>query len=107
LQRNLATYRNVTSDLFGVSRANTPELAYEWSSQRLDPAADTLSTDLENLYDASVAEQTSASTEEVSASTQQTSAAVQQIAAAAQELSGRAEELEALVGRFTLSRSLP
>ena len=31
-------------------------LAYEWSSQRLDPAADTLSTDLENLYDAKVAE---------------------------------------------------
>ena len=56
LQHNLATYRSVTSELFGVSRANTPELAYEWSSQRLDPAADTLSTDLEHLYDAKVAE---------------------------------------------------
>ncbi|HEX6743146.1 MAG TPA: methyl-accepting chemotaxis protein, partial [Solirubrobacteraceae bacterium] len=56
LQHNLATYRSVTSELFGVSRATTPELAYEWSSQRLDPAADTLSTDLENLYDAKVAE---------------------------------------------------
>ena len=44
LEHNLATYRSVTSELFGVSRANTPELAYEWSSQRLDPAADTLSS---------------------------------------------------------------
>jgi methyl-accepting chemotaxis protein len=56
LKHNLATYRSVTSELFGVSRANTSALAYEWSSQRLDPAADTLSTDLENLYDAKVAE---------------------------------------------------
>jgi hypothetical protein len=56
LQHNLATYRSVTSELFGVSRANTPELAYEWSAQRLDPAAVTLSTDLENLYDAKVDE---------------------------------------------------
>ena len=56
LEHNLATYRSVTSELFGVSRANTPELAYEWSSQRLDPAADTLSADLEDLYDAKVAE---------------------------------------------------
>jgi methyl-accepting chemotaxis protein len=56
LQHNLAAYGDLTSELFGVSRANTPRLAYEWSSQRLDPAADTLSTDLENLYDAKVAE---------------------------------------------------
>ena len=46
----------MTSELFGVSRANTPELAYEWSSQRLDPAADTLNADLQRLYDAKVAE---------------------------------------------------
>jgi methyl-accepting chemotaxis protein len=56
LKHNLAVYRSVTKELFGVSRANTPALAYEWSSQRLDPAADTLSTDLESLYDAKVAE---------------------------------------------------
>ena len=46
----------MTSELFGVSRANTPALAYEWSSQRLDPAADTLIADLQRLYDAKVAE---------------------------------------------------
>ena len=56
LKANLATYRSVTSELFGVSRANTPALAYEWSSQRLDPAADTLNADLQHLYDAKVAE---------------------------------------------------
>jgi methyl-accepting chemotaxis protein len=56
LRHNLAVYRSVTTELFGISRANTAPLAYEWSSQRLDPAADTLSTDLENLYDAKVAE---------------------------------------------------
>ena len=56
LKANLATYRSVTSELFGVSRANTPALAYEWSSQRLDPAADTLIADLQRLYDAKVAE---------------------------------------------------
>ena len=46
----------MTSELFGVSRANTPAMAYEWSSQRLDPAADTLNADLQRLYDAKVAE---------------------------------------------------
>ena len=56
LKANLATYRSVTSELFGVSRANTPAMAYEWSSQRLDPAADTLNADLQRLYDAKVAE---------------------------------------------------
>jgi methyl-accepting chemotaxis protein len=56
LEHNLAAYREVTKELFGVSRANTARLAYEWSSQRLDPAADTLNTDLQNLYDAKVAE---------------------------------------------------
>ncbi|HSS57957.1 MAG TPA: MCP four helix bundle domain-containing protein, partial [Solirubrobacteraceae bacterium] len=56
LRHNLATYRSVTSQLFGVSRRNAPRLAYEWSSERLDPAADTLDTDLERLYDAKVAE---------------------------------------------------
>jgi methyl-accepting chemotaxis protein len=56
LKHNLAAYRSVTAELFGVSRANTPELAYEWSSQRLDPAADTLNADLQHLYDAKVAE---------------------------------------------------
>jgi methyl-accepting chemotaxis protein len=56
LKHNLASYRSVTAELFGVSRANSPRLAYEWSSQRLDPAADTLNADLEHLYDAKVAE---------------------------------------------------
>jgi methyl-accepting chemotaxis protein len=56
LEHNLANYRDVTKELFGVSRANTARLAYEWSSQRLDPAADTLNADLEHLYDAKVAE---------------------------------------------------
>ena len=56
LKHNLAVYRSVTAELFGVSRANSPELAYEWSSQRLDPAADTLNADLQHLYDAKVAE---------------------------------------------------
>ena len=56
LKANLATYRGVTNELFGVSRANTPAMAYEWSSQRLDPAADTLNADLQRLYDAKVTE---------------------------------------------------
>jgi methyl-accepting chemotaxis protein len=56
LAHNLASYRAFTEQLFGVSRRNTPALAYEWSSQRLDPAGDTLSTDIQNLYDAKVAE---------------------------------------------------
>lgn len=56
LKHNLATYRSVTAELFGVSRATTSEMAYEWSSQRLDPAADTLNADLQQLYDAKVAE---------------------------------------------------
>jgi methyl-accepting chemotaxis protein len=56
LAHNLANYQSLTKELFGVSRSNTPVLAYEWSSQRLDPAADTLNADLEHLYDAKVAE---------------------------------------------------
>jgi methyl-accepting chemotaxis protein len=56
LAHNLEAYRSLTTELFGVSRKNTPVLAYEWSSQRLDPAADTLNADLERLYDAKVAE---------------------------------------------------
>jgi methyl-accepting chemotaxis protein len=56
LKHNLAAYRSLTEELFGVSSSNSPELAYEWSSQRLDPAADTLNADLQRLYDAKVAE---------------------------------------------------
>ncbi|HEY7620058.1 MAG TPA: methyl-accepting chemotaxis protein, partial [Solirubrobacteraceae bacterium] len=56
MRADLATYRATVSDLFKTSRANTPEMAYEWSSQRLDPTADRLNSDLQALFDAKVAE---------------------------------------------------
>jgi methyl-accepting chemotaxis protein len=56
MRADLATYRATVKDLFATSRANTTAMAYEWSSQRLDPTADRLNSDLQALFDAKVAE---------------------------------------------------
>jgi methyl-accepting chemotaxis protein len=56
LRADLASYRAIVVDLFKTSRTNTPEMAYQWSSQRVDPAAELLNSDLQALFDAKVAE---------------------------------------------------
>src|SRR6266545_1944366 len=56
LEHNLATYREFIGGLFRASRSSSPENAYEWSSQRLDPAVDQVNADLQQLFDAKVAE---------------------------------------------------
>jgi methyl-accepting chemotaxis protein len=56
LSANLAAYRDFIGGLFRTSRSSTPEIAYEWSSQRLDPAVDQVNADLQQLFDAKVAE---------------------------------------------------
>jgi len=56
LQHNLDAYRDFIGQLFGISRSSSPALAYEWSSQRLDPAVDQVNSDLQQLFDAKVAE---------------------------------------------------
>jgi methyl-accepting chemotaxis protein len=56
LRANLAAYRGFIGDLFGTSRSSSPQNAYEWSSQRLDPAVDQVNSDLQQLFDAKVAE---------------------------------------------------
>jgi methyl-accepting chemotaxis protein len=56
LNHNLAAYRDFIGGLFRTSRSSSPESAYEWSSQRLDPAVDQVNSDLQQLFDAKVAE---------------------------------------------------
>ena len=56
LRHNLKAYNDFLGELFRVSRSSSPALAYEWSSQRLDPAVDQVNSDLEHLFDAKVAE---------------------------------------------------
>jgi methyl-accepting chemotaxis protein len=56
LQHNLRVYRAFVGELFRTSRTSSPALAYEWSSQRLDPAVDQVNSDLQQLFDAKVAE---------------------------------------------------
>jgi len=56
LRANLAAYREFIGQLFRTSRSSSPAIAYEWSSQRLDPAVDQVNTDLQQLFDAKVAE---------------------------------------------------
>ena len=56
LRANLAAYRDFIGQLFRTSRSSSPAIAYEWSSQRLDPAVDQVNTDLQQLFDAKVAE---------------------------------------------------
>jgi methyl-accepting chemotaxis protein len=55
LRTDLASYRATVADLFRTSRRMSPEAAYEWSSQRLDPAAEQVNVDLQALFDAKVA----------------------------------------------------
>src|SRR5215218_3453548 len=56
LKHNLTAYRDFVGELFRTSRSSTPALAYEWSSQRLDPAVDQVNSNLQQLFDAKVAE---------------------------------------------------
>jgi methyl-accepting chemotaxis protein len=56
LHGDLATYRTTTDELYKVSRTSSAKLAYQWSSQRLDPAAEQINSDFKRLYDAKVAE---------------------------------------------------
>ncbi|MEN3284645.1 MAG: methyl-accepting chemotaxis protein, partial [Solirubrobacteraceae bacterium] len=56
LRTNLDAYRGFIGGLFRTSRSSSPEIAYEWSSQRLDPAVDQVDADLQQLFDAKVAE---------------------------------------------------
>jgi methyl-accepting chemotaxis protein len=56
LKANLQSYRDFIGELFRTSRASTPEEAYEWTSQRLDPAVDQVDANLQKLFDAKVAE---------------------------------------------------
>jgi methyl-accepting chemotaxis protein len=51
-----APRRAFNGELFRTSRSSSPEVAYEWSSQRLDPAVDQVNADLQQLFDAKVAE---------------------------------------------------
>jgi methyl-accepting chemotaxis protein len=56
LQHNLRSYRDFIGELFRTSRSSSPALVYEWSSQRLDPAVDQVNANLQQLFDAKVAE---------------------------------------------------
>jgi methyl-accepting chemotaxis protein len=56
MRHDLASYRSTTEELYKTSRTNSPELAYQWSSQRLDPAAEQLNSDLQQLFDGLVRE---------------------------------------------------
>jgi methyl-accepting chemotaxis protein len=56
LRHNLAAYRAFIGELSRTSQESSPEQAYEWSSQRLDPAVDQVNSDLQQLFDAKVAE---------------------------------------------------
>src|SRR5919197_575316 len=56
LKANLASYRDFIGQLYRTSRSSPPAEAYEWTSQRLDPAVDQVDSDLQHLFDAKVAE---------------------------------------------------
>jgi methyl-accepting chemotaxis protein len=56
LRADLATYRATVAELFKASRKLSAEAAYNWSSQRLEPAAWQVNADLQGLFDAKVAE---------------------------------------------------
>ena len=56
MRADLNAYRTSFPEFFQVSRTSTPEIAYQWSSQRIDPAAELLNSDLQGLFDAKVAE---------------------------------------------------
>jgi methyl-accepting chemotaxis protein len=56
MRADLATYRAIVRDLFKTSRTMSPEMAYQWSAQRVDPAAELLNSDMQALFDAKVAE---------------------------------------------------
>jgi methyl-accepting chemotaxis protein len=56
MRADLATYRATVTDLFKTSRTTSPEMAYQWSSQRVDPAAELLNSDLQALFAAKVTE---------------------------------------------------
>jgi methyl-accepting chemotaxis protein len=56
LKANLASYRSFIGELFHTSRTTSAANAYEWSSQRLDPAVDQVDANLQELFDAKVSE---------------------------------------------------
>jgi methyl-accepting chemotaxis protein len=66
LRADLASYRATVADLFRASRTMSPEAAYEWSSQRLDPAAWQVNSDMQAVFDAKVAEGDQLATEATS-----------------------------------------
>jgi methyl-accepting chemotaxis protein len=56
MRSDLDAYRTTVTELFEVSRTSSPAMAYQWSSQRTDPGAELLNSDLQGLFDAKVAE---------------------------------------------------